>query len=100
MRGTLTWKLTFSGLSGPATMAHIHLAPSGRIIIPLCVPCHSGQSGSFSGPIGGNRPILKAILGGHAYANVHTAKNPAGEIRGFLHTAAMPASASSSGSYS
>lgn len=86
--GTLRWTLTYTGLTGPATMAHIHLAPSGKIVIPMCAPCHTGQSGSFSGQFGGHSQILKAILGGHTYVNVHTGKNPAGEIRGDLHAAA------------
>src|SRR5438270_13046875 len=55
--GTLKWSLTFSGLTGPATMAHIHLAPSGKIVIPLCAPCHSAQSGSFTGPLGGHSQL-------------------------------------------
>jgi hypothetical protein len=86
--GTLRWTLTYTGLTGPATMAHIHLAPSGKILIPLCAPCHTGHSGSFSGQLGGRSQILKAILGGQSYVNVHTGKNPAGEIRGYLHAAA------------
>ncbi len=89
---TLRWTLTYAGLTGPATMAHIHLAPSGKILIPLCAPCHTGQSGSFSGQLGGHSQILKAILGGHTYVNVHTGKNPAGEIRGDLHSAAAKSS--------
>ena len=46
------------------------------------------KSASFTGPIGGNSQLLKAILGGHTYVNVHTSKNPAGEIRGYLHATA------------
>lgn len=86
--GTLTWKVSFTGLTGAATVANIRLAPSRRTIIPLCAPCHTGQGGSFSGPIGSHSMILKAILGGHTYVNVDTTKNPAGEIRGYLHASA------------
>ena len=93
-RGTLKWALSFSGLSGASTAAHIHMAPSGKVLIPLCGPCHTGQSGSFTGPLGGNSQILRAILGGHTYVNVHTKKNPAGEIRGVVHASAMPARSS------
>lgn len=84
-KGTLAWRLAFSGLSGPATAAHIHLAPSGRVLIPLCTKCRTGQHGSFTGPLAGNSAIMRAILGAHTYVNVHTKKNPAGEIRGVLH---------------
>jgi hypothetical protein len=91
--GTLSWTLTYKSLTGPATMAHIHLAPSGKIIVPLCLTvtaCKSPSSGHFTGPLGGNSQILKAILGGHTYVNVHTAKNPTGEIRGFLRAQLVP----------
>jgi hypothetical protein len=84
-KGTLAWRLAFSGLSGPATAAHIHLAPSGRVLIPLCTRCRTGQHGSFSGALAGRSTIMRAILGAHTYVNVHTSKNPAGEIRGVLH---------------
>src|SRR5262245_14036732 len=38
----LTWKLTFSRLSGPATAAHLHLGKkgvAGPVVLPLCGPC-------------------------------------------------------------
>ncbi len=84
-KGTLSWKLTFTGLSGPALAAHVHLGlpgKSGPVAIPLCGPCKSGAHGSFTGPIGSNSKLLKAILAGATYANVHTKLNPNGEIRG------------------
>jgi hypothetical protein len=78
---TLKWTLTFKNLSGPATMAHIHKAPrgvAGPIIVPLCMPCTS--------PVTGTTVLtadqVKDLLAGRDYANVHTAKNPGGEIRG------------------
>lgn len=78
---TLKWTLTFSHLSGPANAAHVHMAArgkSGAIIIPLCGPCTSGVSGSATVTASQKR----ALLGGNTYVNIHTAKNPAGEIRG------------------
>jgi len=89
--GTLVWRLTFTHLSGPATMAHIHLAPpgtAGPIAIPLCAPCKTNASGSFRGPIGGNVRLLRALIGGAVYVNVHTKLNPQGEIRGQIKAAA------------
>ena len=78
---TLKWKLTFSKLSGPATAAHIHLGAKGKagnVLVPLCGPCKSGVSGSVK-----LTGALKADFTKHLlYVNVHTAKNPAGEIRG------------------
>jgi hypothetical protein len=80
---TMTWHLTFARLSGPATAAHIHKAgkgKSGPVIVPLCGPCKSGAHGT----IAVIESTVNAIEKGLAYVNVHTAKNPAGEIRGQL----------------
>jgi hypothetical protein len=45
---TMTWQLTFSGLTGPANAAHIHIAPRGQpggVAVPLCGPCQSLRAG-------------------------------------------------------
>ena len=77
----LTWKLTFSRLTGSATGAHIHGGKpgvAGPVVVPLCGPCHSGQSGTVKI----SKAVTAKLEGGRAYVNVHTAKNAAGEIRG------------------
>jgi CHRD domain len=82
----LTWKLTWAKLSGPATAAHIHLAgmgKAGNVIVPLCTPCGS-KTGSKSGTATISASLLKTIQKHGTYVNVHTAKNPNGEIRGQL----------------
>src|SRR5581483_3234556 len=78
---TLTWKLTFGGLTGPALQAHIHMGKpgqSGNVIVPLCAPCKSGQTGKVKI----NETVINALEKGKAYVNVHTKKNLPGEIRG------------------
>jgi hypothetical protein len=79
----LVWKLTFAKLTGPATAAHIHLGAmgkSGNVVVPLCTPCKSGMKGTATI----SASLLKTIKKHGTYVNVHTAKNPNGEIRGQL----------------
>lgn len=79
--GRVTWRLTFRDLSGKATAAHVHVGKRGRpgpVALALCGPCRSGARGSTKA--GGG--TVQALLTGGAYVNVHTARNPAGEIRG------------------
>ena len=82
LNGTsLTWRLTFSHLSGPATAAHIHLGArgvSGPVLIPLCGPCTSAVTGTTAVTAGQIADLKARKL----YVNVHTSRNPGGEIRG------------------
>jgi hypothetical protein len=79
---TLKWKLTYSRLSGKATGAHIHLGRTGvagNVLVALCAAnCHSGITGTASI----TSKVADQIEAGKTYVNVHTAKNPNGEIRG------------------
>jgi hypothetical protein len=82
----LTWKLTWAKLTGGATAAHIHLGgmgKSGNVIVPLCTPC-GAATGSKTGTATISASLLKTIQKHGTYVNVHTAKNPNGEIRGQL----------------
>lgn len=88
-KGTLTgsklkWTLTFAKLSGAATAAHIHMAAKGKagnVVIVLCASaCKSGVSGTATVSKALQAAFAKHLL----YVNVHTAKNPNGEIRGQL----------------
>jgi hypothetical protein len=80
---TIRWKLTFAGLTGKVGAAHIHKGKKGKagaVILALCGPCKSGQTGSATIA----ESVNKALENGTAYVNVHTAKNAAGELRGQL----------------
>ena len=92
-KARLTWRLTFSKLSGRAAAAHIHAGKPGKagaVMIPLCGPCRTGQRGSANI----SHAQLRKIRSGGTYVNVHTAKNAAGEIRGQVKASQV---ASSSG---
>jgi hypothetical protein len=81
--GVITWRLTFSKLSGRAIAAHIHSGARGKagpVIVPLCAPCRSGARGRATV----SESVLNALESGRTYVNVHTKKNAAGEIRGQL----------------
>jgi hypothetical protein len=85
--GVIVWRLTFGKLTGRAVAAHIHSGVRGKagpVIVPLCAPCKSGARGRATV----DSSVLDALEAGRAYVNVHTKKNPAGEIRGQI--AAVP----------
>jgi hypothetical protein len=77
----MTWKLTFTHLSGPGLQAHIHLGKPGKagnVLVALCAPCKSGQTGKSVVA----RSVEDQLEKGLTYVNVHTKKNLGGEIRG------------------
>jgi hypothetical protein len=85
-----------SGLSGPATGAHIHNAPpgvNGPIVLDFSlgsilstgfVSVNVNDADDLSGPLAGEtlQDLRDAMENGNTYINVHTAENPGGEIRG------------------
>jgi hypothetical protein len=104
-RTTITYTLTFSGLSSDALMSHIHFGQpgvAGGIFIFLCggggKPACPAGGGTVTGTVvasdvlapspdqgitaGSMDDAIKVILSGNAYVNVHTTRFPSGEIRG------------------
>jgi uncharacterized cupredoxin-like copper-binding protein len=83
---TLKWRLSFSHLTGSAISAHVHLAKPGKagpVMVPLCGPCKSPKSGTAKL----TQKQVTASKNGLTYVNVHTKKNPNGEIRGQIKRA-------------
>ena len=78
----LHWTLRFSKLSSKPAGAHIHTGARGKagpVVVVLCgTNCRSGMSGNAT--LSGT--VLAAMKAGRTYVNVHSTKNPAGEIRG------------------
>ena len=105
----IRWELTFGRLTSPALQAHIHfgqLSVNGGISVFLCTNLGNGPAGTQPCPAQGGtitgtaRPadvigpegqgiapgefaeLVRAMMAGATYANVHSERFPAGEIRG------------------
>ena len=107
---SLSFTLTYTGLTGPATMSHIHFGQpgvNGAIFVFFCggggkPACPSGAgalTATVTGTItaadvlsvpaqgitsGSFSDLLRILQSGDAYVNVHTPTFPGGEIRGQL----------------
>jgi hypothetical protein len=89
----INYEVTYAGLSGPLTAAHIHLGAAGSnggILLPLVIG-PSPFSGTLkeadltpTGNVTAFAGAIDAIRSGGTYINLHTAANPGGEIRGQL----------------
>lgn len=83
--GTLKYRVTYSGLSGPVTAGHFHgpamPGQNAGVVVPFK---------STANPIEGEATITPEqaadMLAGKWYANLHTAASPGGEVRGQLTT--------------
>lgn len=84
----LSLNVTYRGLSSAATAAHIHgpasPADAAGVLIDL-MPFRVGELdtfGRFAGTTAVTAEQLPALIDAMTYVNVHSAPNPAGEIRG------------------
>jgi hypothetical protein len=105
---TITFKLTFSGLSAPVTQSHIHFGKRhvpGGIMVFFCTNLNNGPAGTQACPAGGGTvtgtitgasvvgpkaqninpgdfdALVAALDSDTAYGNIHTTNFPSGEIR-------------------
>ncbi|MEW5990363.1 MAG: CHRD domain-containing protein [Chloroflexota bacterium] len=97
---TITYFVEYSGLSGAAAAAHIHLGEAGAnggVLLPLSASA-SPMLGTLdaadltpTGSVTDFAGAVAAIEAGSTYINVHTAANPGGEIRGQIGGLPAPA---------
>jgi hypothetical protein len=108
-KSLITYKLTYSSLSAPVTQAHIHFGKihvPGGVMVFFCTNQGNGPPGTQACPANGGTvtgtwtaasvvgpaaqnvspgdftAIVSALNSNTAYANIHTTRFPAGEIRG------------------
>lgn len=91
LSGLFSWNIEWSGLSGPALVAHFHQAPAGA---------NGGVAlgiSDLTSPSEGSANISAAqadsLLAGLWYINIHTALHGGGEIRGQVSAVPLPAAA-------
>ena len=104
---TISYELTYAGLTSGPLFAHIHLGQKdvtggvsaflcGGSTKPACPPGPATVTGTIMpvdivGPTGQGisagewAELVAAIRSGNAYANAHTALHPGGEIRGQIN---------------
>ena len=100
--GTVSYTVTFTGLSANANLGHMHVGPAGvngSPTVTFSVP--RATSGTFSGSFtaanvaaastsdggvgvdaGDYNGLLQLMRAGETYTNIHTQPFPNGEIRG------------------
>jgi CHRD domain len=94
---SISYTLNAKGLTGPVVASHIHFGKPGKagpVIIPICPgACKLPKHGTLTATrfqkdaadkVNTFAQAIAAIRAGNTYVNIHTAKFPAGEIRGQL----------------
>ena len=88
---TVTYLVTYSGLSGTLNAAHIHtgaVGTNGGVILPLTAGASpmtgtlTSANFSASGSVTTFAQAVAAIRAGTTYFNLHTSANPGGALRG------------------
>ena len=78
----LTWTVTYTGLTGPATASHFHSPALATENAAVTVPLTGDLKSPITGEATLTDALAKDLADGKMYFNIHTAANPGGEIRG------------------
>ena len=81
-----TWRVEYTGTSGPATAAHVHCGAATGANAGVAVALGTGPTAAS--PMQGSGAMTDAQLAdlkaGKCYINIHTDANKGGELRGQL----------------
>ena len=93
-KGTfIKWRLAWTNLTSRVTAAHLHIGKAGKsgpVFLFLCgtakQPCKNHQLSKVTKL---SQAQGQALETGNVYVNIHTVRNPAGEVRGQLRAARL-----------
>jgi hypothetical protein len=80
---TLTWRLSYSGISQRVTATYLDYGTkteTGAVLLAICAPCNSPAHGTTKV----TPAEIKDIQAGRTYLNLETFQHPRGLIRGQL----------------
>jgi hypothetical protein len=80
----LSWTVTYSGLTGPATAAHFHGPAKAGANAPPVITIPAPLESPVKGEATLTAEQAKDLEAGLWYVNIHTAQHKPGEIRGQL----------------
>jgi hypothetical protein len=81
----LSWKVTYSGLSGPAVAGHIHGPAAAGTNAGVLIPFTNVAAQPITGETTVTAQQIADLAAGRWYVNIHTPAHPGGEIRGQLN---------------
>ena len=79
-----SWRVDYSGLSGPAAAAHIHCGAAAGANAGVAVPLGNAAASPIQGSGAMTDAQLADLTAGKCYVNIHTDANKGGELRGQL----------------
>ena len=78
----VSWRVDYSGVSGPPAAAHIHCGAAAGANAGVAVPLGTNLASPIEGSAAMTDAQLADLAAGKCYVNIHTAANKGGEVRG------------------